>query len=142
MEIKVEKRKTGTTAAGKKKSGAGKACIDGRKPFVQAFLLVNQNKGEIKMKETIDGKRYNTDNLEVLASRDHRTSSNNYAGDTTLCRASNGVYLLWDDSNGQDCYFGDSLTLCGNPKIALDGMRMTSEQEKRCVELGLIEIVG
>ena len=94
------------------------------------------------MKETIDGKRYNTETLEILASRDHRSGSNNYAGDTSLCRASDGVFLLWEDSNGQDCYFGDSLTLCGNPKIALDGMDMTEKQEKRCVELGLIEIVG
>ena len=95
------------------------------------------------MKETINGKRYNTDNLEILASMDHRTmNSNNYAGTTSLCRASDGVFLLWEDSNGQDCYFGDSLTLYGNPKIALDGMDMTEKQEKRCVELGLIEIVG
>ena len=94
------------------------------------------------MKETIDGKRYSTDNLEVLASSYHRTSSNNYAGVTALCRASDGVYLMWDDSNGQDCYFGDSLTLCGDPQKGVNGMKMDGEQEKRCVELGLIEIVG
>ena len=94
------------------------------------------------MKETIDGKRYDTDNLEILASRDHRSGSNNYAGDTSLCRASDGVFLLWEDSNGQDCYFIDSLTLCEDPHKAINGMEMDGEQEIRCVELGLIQIVG
>ena len=94
------------------------------------------------MKTTIDVKRYNTNNLEVLATRDHLTSNNTYAGDTSLCRASDGVYLTWDDSNGQDCYFGDSLTLCEDPQKEINRMGMDEKQEKRCVELGLIEIVG
>ena len=93
------------------------------------------------MKETINGKRYNTDNLEVLASSYHRTSSNNYAGVTALCRASDGVYLMWDDSNGQDCYFCDNLALSDDPKTDINGMDMTDEEEKRCAELGLIEII-
>ena len=94
------------------------------------------------MKETINGKRYNTSNLEELARRDHRTSSNNYAGTTSLCRASDGVFLLWANSNGQDCYFGDDLTLSDDPKNDINGMDMTDAEEKRCAELGLIEIIG
>jgi len=94
------------------------------------------------MKKTINGKRYNTDKLEELASGEHWTSSNTYAGTTSLCRASNGVYLLWENSNGQDCFYNSGLSLCEDPTGAADGMDMDEEQEKRCVELGLIEIVG
>lgn len=92
------------------------------------------------MKLTYGGKRYNTDTAEVIASYDHHNNGN-YSGTTYLLRAADGEYLLWTDSNGQDCFLRDSLCVCDNPTQEIEGMEMDEEQEKRAVELGLIKIV-
>jgi hypothetical protein len=92
------------------------------------------------MKTTYEGKRYSSDRCEEIAHRDHYNNGN-YAGTTTLLRASNGKYLLLTESNGQDCWVTDQFFVCDDPTEQLETMEMTDEQEKRAVELGLIEEV-
>jgi hypothetical protein len=48
------------------------------------------------------------------------------------------VILEHTDSNGQDCYLGDSLELHMGD---IDRFNFSEEQEARCSELGLITIV-
>ena len=98
------------------------------------------------MKNTIDGKRYNTDRCEILGEHDHHNYSGNYSGTTYLLRAKDGTLLLWTDSNGQDLYLRDDLRPFGDDDYSawdwsIDDFDMTEEQEERCVELGLIEEV-
>lgn len=94
------------------------------------------------MKATLNGKRYDTDRCEVLGEHDHHSSSGNYSGTTRLLRAANGTLLLWTDSNGQDCWLRDDLRLFEDDENwDIDSFNMDGDQEKRCAELGLIEIV-
>ena len=89
------------------------------------------------MKTIANGKRYNSEKCEVLASRDHRSHSNNYSGITHIVRASDGQLLLHTKSNGQDCWLQDAFYVPDEP-INFDGYDQTDEQTARCVELGLI----
>ena len=94
------------------------------------------------MKQTINGKRYNTDTCEVLCEKNHYNYSNNYCGFTKLLRAKDGMLLIFSSGNGQDCYFpGDDLLDFENSQYTIDDFEMTDDQEARCVELKLIEIV-
>ena len=93
------------------------------------------------MNATINGKRYNTEACEVLGSRD-AYNNGNYSGCTSLLRANNGALLLHIYSNGQDIWRNDSLSAWpGDSGIAIDDFKMSEEQERRCAELGLIEII-
>ncbi len=94
------------------------------------------------MKKTIDGKRYDTSRCEVLGEIS-RYNNGNYAGCINLLRANNGDVLIHGDSNGQDLYFNDFVTLFDDPQydFSIDDFDMDEEQESRCVELGLIENV-
>lgn len=92
------------------------------------------------MKKTINGLRYDSANCERLAERDHY-SNGNYSGSSTLLLAKNGKYLIHTYSNGQDFYLQDAMYICEDPTEWLDGVDLTDEQEKRCVELSLIELV-
>ena len=93
------------------------------------------------MKTTINGKRYNTEKCVILATHDHHSYSNNYAGTTSLLRASDGAFLTHTSANGQDCHVQNSFGACDDATGFLDNAEMDNEQEERCVELGLIVIV-
>ena len=94
------------------------------------------------MKETINGKRYDTSKCEVLGEHDHYNYSNTYSGTTFLLRASDGEILVWTDANGQDCHLQDDLRLFSDDENwSIDDFDMDEDQEKRCAELGLIEVV-
>ena len=94
------------------------------------------------MKKTIEGKRYDTTRCEILGEHDHRSCSGNYSGTTRLIRANDGRLLLWTESNGQDLYLTDDLRPFETDEFwSIDDFDMDDEQEKRCVELGLLEIV-
>lgn len=94
------------------------------------------------MKATIDGKRYDTDRCEILGEHDHHSHSGNYSGTTRLVRAKDGRLLLWTDSNGQDLYLRDCLRPFDTDESwSVDDFDMDDDQEKRCAELGLLEIV-
>jgi hypothetical protein len=97
------------------------------------------------MKATISGKRYNSDNCERLAERDHR-SNGNYSGTSYLLLASDGTYLILQESNGQDCHFRDALFAANSGTITaqdfLEDCTIDDEEEKRLVELGLLTIVN
>ena len=90
------------------------------------------------MKVTINGKRYDTKKCEELGDYDHYNHSNTYSGTTHLLRANDGTLLEYTNTNGQDLYLSDSLILFDGD---LDPYKLSEEQEKRCAELGLIEIV-
>ena len=92
------------------------------------------------MKTTHNGKRYNSEKCEVIAERDHYNNGN-YAGTTQILRASDGAYLIYCDANGQDMYYSDQLYVIPAAEIDLAGYGLTTEQEQRCVALGLIEII-
>jgi hypothetical protein len=96
------------------------------------------------MKATINGKRYNSDKCETLAEYNHYNNGN-YCGTSYLLLASDGTYLILQDSNGQDCYFRGNLFAanCDNrtPQEFLENCALDEEQEKRLVALGLITMV-
>jgi hypothetical protein len=90
------------------------------------------------MKATINGKRYNSEKCEVLGEKDYY-SNGNLIGTSTLLRASNGVLLEMYDS--RDRYQADSLRLFSESSMTVDNFNYTDEQEKRMIELKLIEEV-
>jgi len=92
------------------------------------------------MKTTINGKRYDSKKCEELAELDHYNNGN-YSGTTYIERASDGQLLLHTISNGQDSYLTDAFYAPEGP-INWEGYEMNEDQEKRCAELGLIEIVA
>jgi hypothetical protein len=96
------------------------------------------------MKATINGKRYNSDKCETLASVNHHCNGN-YAGASSLLLASDGTYLILQESNGQDFYFRNGLFAanCENrtPQDFLEDCDLDEDQEKRLVALGLITMV-
>jgi hypothetical protein len=94
------------------------------------------------MKKTINGKRYDTNTCETLGEIS-RYNNGNYAGCINLLRANNGVLLIHGDSNGQDLYFHDFVSLFDDSEhdFSIDDFEMDEYQEERCVELGLIEKV-
>lgn len=95
------------------------------------------------MKKTINGKRYDTSKCEVLGEVDHRNNGN-YAGSTRLLRASDGLLLLWCDSNGQDLYLNDYLCAFGGEhcNYTIDDFEMDDDQAARCEDLGLLKSVA
>lgn len=94
------------------------------------------------MKATINGRRYNTDKCEVLCTTEHHTASGNYSGSTKLLHASDGTYLVWCDSNGEDYNMGSFLCRWDRAAWPIDDFDMTDEQEARCAELGLIMVIN
>jgi len=92
------------------------------------------------MKTTIKGKRYNSDSCEELASHDHRNNGN-YSGTSTLMLAGDGAYLVWLDTNGQDCYLSDNFGKCEDVPDFIDWCDLTDDEATRLAELGLIEII-
>ena len=92
------------------------------------------------MKVTINGKRYDSKKCEVLGEKDYYHNGN-YSGTCKLLRASNGTLLEFNETNGQDLYYRDSFILFSESSMTVDDFNYTDDQEKRLVELGLIEIV-
>ncbi len=92
------------------------------------------------MKATVNGKRYDTAKCEELGEVDHYNNGN-YSGTTRLLRADNGQLLVHTDANGQDCYLRDNLEVWEDSAMEIDSFRLDDDQEKRCRELGLIEII-
>ena len=94
------------------------------------------------MKATINGKRYDTERCEKLASYDHHTvNSNNYSGTSTLYLAGDGAYLHGVWANGQDGWLRSGLSACEDVSEFLNGCDIDDDEEARLVELGLIELV-
>lgn len=93
------------------------------------------------MKATINGKRYDTAKCEKLGERDHYNWSNTYSGTTYLLRASDGELLVWTNANGQDLYISNNLELYEDSDWSIDDFEMDDDQEERCAELGLVELV-
>jgi hypothetical protein len=91
------------------------------------------------MKATLNRKRYDTDKCHTLASRNHHNNGN-YSGTTSLIEASDGTLLVHTDSNGQDCWLTDSLSLFDDVDLTIDDFDDIADEE-RLVELGLITIV-
>jgi hypothetical protein len=96
------------------------------------------------MKVTNGGKRYDTEKARVIAERDLYSHSNNYAGTVRLGVASDGAYLLWTSSNGQDCHITDDIAVVSlsDAQVWLESAVMDEDQEALAAKLGLIEIVA
>ena len=92
------------------------------------------------MKTTIEGKRYDSERCETLASYSHYNNGI-YSGTTSLILAKDGTFLTMTRCNGQDLYMRNVMTKCNDPVGWLEGVDLTEEQEKRLVELNLITIV-
>lgn len=94
------------------------------------------------MKITHNGKRYDTDNCETIAERDHHNNGN-YAGTTRLEVAKDGTMILHTSANGQDLHLSTRAWVVDKAEAreAIEWMEMDEDQEARAVELGLIEIV-
>ena len=96
------------------------------------------------MKATINGARYSSSKCEDLAEKRHYNNGN-YSGTSYLLLASDGTYLIHTDSNGQDCYFRDSLFEANWENVTaqdfLEGCDLDEGQEQRLVELGLLKMV-
>ena len=101
------------------------------------------NGGEMKI--THNGKRYDSDKCTRIAYKDLYSYSNNYAGTMGLMVASDGTFILHTDSNGQDCYIRDDISVLSKDEAVLwleeHSADMDEEEEELCVKHGLIEIV-
>lgn len=94
------------------------------------------------MKITINAKRYDTDLCECLGSIQHHDYNNTYTGRTSLELASDGTLLVEVNSNGKDRLLRDSVVLFSDSEITIDDFELNNKEEERCVEFGLIELVG
>jgi hypothetical protein len=96
------------------------------------------------MKVTHRGKRYDTERTRVIAERDLYSYSNNYAGTVHLGIASDGAFVKWCISNGQDYHITNDIEVISlsDAQEWLEGATMDEEQEALAVEVGLIEIVA
>jgi hypothetical protein len=96
------------------------------------------------MKVTHGGKRYDTEKTRTIAERYLYSHSNNYAGTVRLGVASDGAFIKWTSSNGQDCYITDDIDVLSlsDAQEWLESATMDVEQEVLAVKLGLIEIVA
>ena len=92
------------------------------------------------MKTTINGKRYDSERCETLASYDYYNNGN-YSGTSSLMLAKDKTFLSMTKGNGQDIYMKDTMLKCEDPVGWLEGVDLTEEQEKRLVELNLITLV-
>ncbi len=94
------------------------------------------------MKLTHNGKRYDSTKCVAMGDRIHYHNGN-YAGKTTLMHARDGQYLIQQDSNGQDCYYGNGIWAVTEleARTWMDGAEQSEQQEKDAVAAGLIEIV-
>lgn len=97
------------------------------------------------MKVTHNGKRYDSEKCEKLASHDMYSYSNNYAGTEYLMVASDGALLVVSNTNGQDCHIIDRIKVVSasyaQEWLERSRLEMDEDQEKRLVELGLIELI-
>ena len=91
------------------------------------------------MKTNHNGKRYDSNKCETIAHRDHYENGN-YAGTTTVERASDGTLLILCDSNGQDFYYHDDFFVPDYP-VDLNDYEMDEDEERRAIEYGLITSV-
>ena len=57
-------------------------------------------------------------------------------------RTPDGMYLIWRDSNGEDCHMGSFLLKWDPLAWPIDDFDMTDTQEVRCAELKLITIIN
>lgn len=93
------------------------------------------------MKITYNARRYDSEKMEILCERDFYNNSN-YAGTGYVVRASDGQLFLLSTSNKLDGFRKDGIIPYSDDiRLDIDLYDMTEEQEKRCAELGLIEIV-
>jgi len=92
------------------------------------------------MKTTINGKRYDSSRCESLCDYDHHNNGN-YSGTSHLLLASDGTYLIWTDTNGQDCWTTDKFCECCDVTAFIDQCDPDPAEEERLVELELIEII-
>lgn len=91
------------------------------------------------MKITIYKKRYDSERCEILGRKDH-TYNDNYCGTTYMLRAADGQLLAYTKANGMDARIKTNLRAF-DYSDTVDNYEMSEEQEKRCAELGLIEII-
>ncbi len=91
------------------------------------------------MKTNHNGKRYDSDKCETVAHRDHYNNGN-YAGTTTVERASDGTLLILCDSNGQDLYYRDDFFV-PDEQVDFDDYKMNEDEEARAIKYGLIKPV-
>lgn len=88
------------------------------------------------MKITINRKRYDTEKCKIIAHKNHYNYSNNYSGTSYVGVASDGQWLIWCDSNGQDCYISDYVDNGNN--VDLDDYEMDTDEEANGLKLGII----
>jgi len=91
------------------------------------------------MKKIINGIIYDTDNCKTIVSKDHYTcGSNNYSGETSLIVAPDGQLLLHTNSNGQDCWLTNCLSVCEDPGEFIEGLSPSDAEIHRLFEHGLL----
>jgi len=90
------------------------------------------------MQITHDNKGYDTERMELIAERSAHCNGN-YSGENQLWIAKDGTLFEATTSNGQDLYRNDAIWSA--EKDAINKYELTTAQEQRAQELGLIEIV-
>ena len=84
------------------------------------------------MKKILEGKLYDSDKCEVIASRDIYKNGN-YAGFDRLLLAKNGNYLIFTKSNGI-AFFDSDLRFWTNCDYPIDYFNEYSEEQLRRIQ--------
>ena len=95
------------------------------------------------MKINHNGKRYDTAKCTILGESDLYSYSNNYAGTCYLGIASDGQYIQWQDTNGQDCYITDDISILTRSEAVdlINSMDQDDDQVAAAIKCGLIEVI-
>jgi len=94
------------------------------------------------MKINFENKRYDSEKCKSLAHTEH-FNNGNYSGTTYLMVASDGEFLFYRETNGQDLHLDDIFyrVNINDMERLLNNMDMSEDEEKLAVELNLIELV-
>ncbi len=93
---------------------------------------------EMKMKQVINGKTYNTETMTTLVSMDCYNNGN-WCGSNSIRLTRNGAYAYVRTANGQDLYREASIEAINKDQVAekIDGWKLTDEEAEILMQHGI-----
>lgn len=90
------------------------------------------------MKVTINGKRYDTNKLDICGHQSHYNNGTP-SGDSYIGVHADGTVICWTESNGNDIWVSDEVHAADGTD-SIDDYKMTDEEEQNAIKHGLIKL--